>query len=88
MYWAAIAWEEASCEGLANAWKKLLPLSNNNECDNPDDLDHGSTSVDNDEELQEMFVELGYQEDNNEWQSPAEWLQNDSGPWVATDDRR
>ena len=41
MYWAAIAWEEASCEGLANAWKKLLPLSNNSECDNPDDLDHG-----------------------------------------------
>ena len=24
VYWAAIAWEEASCEGLANAWKKLL----------------------------------------------------------------
>ena len=69
MYWAAIAWEEASCEGLANTWKKLLPLSNNSKCDNPDDLDHrstsvgldhGSTSVDNDEE--EMFVELGYQE--------------------------
>ena len=28
--------------------------------------------------IQEMFVELGYQEENNEWQSPAEWLQNDS----------
>ena len=25
-----------------------------------------------------MFVELGYQEGNNEWHSPAEWLQNDS----------
>ena len=58
VYWAAIAGKKHHV--------------NNSECDNPDDLDHGSTSVDNDEELQEMFVELGYQEDNNEWQSPAE----------------
>ena len=86
VYWAAAAWEDASCESLANGWKKLLPSplpednvgeSSTATVASPDD-DVGGTGEEHEVDLYEMFAELGYQEGCVEWQNPEEWLQNDN----------
>ena len=68
VYWAAAAWEDASCESLANGWKKLLPSplpednvgeSSTATVASPDDDVGGE---EHDVDLYEMFAELGYQE--------------------------
>ena len=77
VYWSAqaweeatcFAWEEATCFSLSKPWNKLIPSGPQT---TPDD-----TNEEEGAEMGEIFHQLGSEEGSN-WQSPSEWLAEDS----------
>ena len=69
VYWSAQAWEEVTSLSLSRAWNKLIP---------PDPLTPDESNEDAGAEIEGMFQQLG-SEEGNSWQSPSEWMSEDSG---------
>ena len=80
VYWSAQAWEEASPLSLSKAWNKLIPPVLQTI---PEESNEEAEA-----EMEEIFQELG-SEESTAWQSPSEWLTEDSedpGYQLMTDD--
>ena len=83
VYWISQAWEEVSPITIKKSWKKLIPAesvdtgenaSNDANENASSDANKGSSSDD----FIDLFQELGYSEDNESWESPQDWLAEDS----------
>ena len=87
VYWSAEAWEEATTGSLAKAWKKLLIPSvaagGSTPSSTPDVAAGGSTpsegrDIDSLSEFDRLFRDLGFNENDNNWLSPQDWLEQDT----------
>ena len=76
VYWCAQAWEEIAPQSLCKSWNKLLSpvatsAASSSEADTVNTIDASAGFV-------ELFKDLGYEEGNEDWQNPNDWLAEDS----------
>ena len=72
VYWVSQAWEDVSPITVKKSWKKLIPSSDAD--DNSSDAEEVASS----DAFTDLFQELGYSTDNESWQTPQDWLAEDS----------
>ena len=75
VYWCAQAWEEITAQSLSKSWNKLLTpattVASSAEAAAVDESGESAGFV-------ELFKDLGYEEGNQNWQHPTDWLAEDS----------
>ena len=76
VFWAAQAWEEINQETLMNGWNKLLQKPDFPPSESPSE--NPVLSVHDTTEVGELFDSLGRSEGDDSWQSPDNWLNEDS----------
>ena len=79
VYWSAQAWEETTSSTLMKAWNRLIPCPSTVTAE--DEAPSNVTFV-------QLFDDLGYDKADQNWQSPDNWLaedSNDPGYQLMTD---
>ena len=79
VYWVSQAWEDVSPITVKKSWKKLIPSRDAD--DNSGDAGNDSSDaeeVSSSDAFVGLFQELGYSTDNESWQTPQDWLAEDS----------
>ena len=96
VYWIAQAWDEANVNSLAKSWKKLLISANNSLPDSTANVTSLDAAVSNRDEaldditeFDDLFQKMGFNQGDENWLSPQDWLQEDAsdpGYQLMTDD--
>ena len=79
VYWISQAWDEISEVTIKKSWRKLIPssyteiLSDNTESTSSEAVEESSAN----ENIVDLFQDLGYSQGDEDWQTPQDWLAED-----------